>query len=605
MAGFVAYHGLSASDHQSRVDELAPQGFRPVSLNVSGDPGDARYAAVWIQRPGVEWVAMHGVDAATYQARFDELVGHGLSPSIVSATGPAASASFTALFERVPRRWFARHNLRWGPDTDPDTITHENGRASNEGYLPLCLSVYGDPSDPRYAGIWVGNERATPWSWWSISGDAYQRFFDALVRAGTRPVWVAPAPNGSYLATYRDEPIGEWAARHGLDGIQYQAEFDQEVAAGRWPLVVQASGAGGGTRYASVFVRDDTPLDKRWTVTGAGFAGDTDLDETVRGIMQASSIRAGSVAVARNGTLVANRGYTWAEDGYAITQPDTLFRLASVSKLFASAALEELIAAGTLSATTAAFPFLGITSAILPSQTPDPLTATITVRQLATQMSGLQRDFGTDLRTMAARLGRTTTPTRDDTVRYLYGEPLDHAPGTGAQLYSNSAVVALTSVIELAAGQSLVNYLTGTVLAPLGITDVFVAATPVGARRPGEVPTYDCPVVGDSLLDLSPGAVEATAYGGQFVLEIGEGAGGLLTSTGTVARTIGTHAVWDSGPRMLATRHGDFDGTCAGASSRADGLDFAYAFNRRVPDAVHDSITQAIHAVLNRHGAGL
>jgi hypothetical protein len=143
------------------------------------------------------------------------------------------------------------------------------------------------------------------------------------------------------------------------------------------------------------------------------------------------------------------------------------------------------------------------------------------------------------------------------------------------------------------------------VLAPLGITDIFVAATPVGARRPGEVPTYDCPVVGDSLLDLSPGAVEATTYGGQFVLEIGEGAGGLLTSTGTVARTIGTHAVWDTGPRMLATRHGDFDGTCAGASSRADGLDFAYAFNRRVPDAVHDGITQAIHAVLNRQGAGL
>jgi CubicO group peptidase (beta-lactamase class C family) len=369
--------------------------------------------------------------------------------------------------------------------------------------------------------------------------------------------------------------------------------------------MVQASGAGASTRYASLFVRDDAPLPRRWTATGASFMGADDLDGTVRELMQASSIRAGSVAVARAGTLLANRGYTWAEDGYPVTQPDTLFRVASVSKLFASAALEQLIAAGTLTATTAAFPYLGITSAILPDQTPDPLTATITVRQLATQMSGLQRDFGTDLRTMAARLGRTTTPTRDDTVRYLYGEPLDHAPGTGAQLYSNSAVITLTSVIERAAGQSLVDYLTGTVLAPLGITDVFVAATRAGARRAGEVATYDCPTVGDSLLDLSPGAVEATAYGGQFVLEIGEGAGGLLTSTGSVARTIGSHAVWDTGPRMLATRHGDFDGTCAGASSREDGLDFAYAFNRRVPDDVHNAITQAIHGVLNRHSADL
>ena len=35
---FVAYHGLDAAGHQSRVNELAPQGYRPVSLSVSGDP---------------------------------------------------------------------------------------------------------------------------------------------------------------------------------------------------------------------------------------------------------------------------------------------------------------------------------------------------------------------------------------------------------------------------------------------------------------------------------------------------------------------------------------------------------------------------------------
>ena len=68
------------------------------------------------------------------------------------------------------------------------------------------------------------------------------------MRAGTRPVWVAPAPNGSYLATYRDEAIGEWAARHGLDGTQYQAEFDQEVAAGLWPLPADWSSAWRSTR---------------------------------------------------------------------------------------------------------------------------------------------------------------------------------------------------------------------------------------------------------------------------------------------------------------------------------------------------------------------
>ena len=36
MPGFTAYHGVDAVTHQRRVDELAPAGFRPVALNVSG-----------------------------------------------------------------------------------------------------------------------------------------------------------------------------------------------------------------------------------------------------------------------------------------------------------------------------------------------------------------------------------------------------------------------------------------------------------------------------------------------------------------------------------------------------------------------------------------
>jgi len=37
MLPFVAYHGLDAASHQLRVNELAPQGYRPVSLSVCGE----------------------------------------------------------------------------------------------------------------------------------------------------------------------------------------------------------------------------------------------------------------------------------------------------------------------------------------------------------------------------------------------------------------------------------------------------------------------------------------------------------------------------------------------------------------------------------------
>lgn len=605
MPRFVAYHGVTAAEHQRRVDELSPQGFRPTSLAASGDPGDPRYAAVWVQRPGPEWVAIHGFDAGGYQARFNEVTGRGLAPVLVTATGPASRAVFAAVFERDDRPWFARHNLRWGPASDPDTLTHENQRAYDEGFIPRCLAVYGEAADPRFAGVWVRNDAPVPWSWWWTSGDAYQRFFDAEVLSGTRPAYVSPAPGGNFLSVFRDEPIGDWWARHGLTGAQYQAEFDTRVAAGLWPLVVQATGTGGDTRYASLFVRNDEPLPRHWQVTGAPFTGAADLDFTVQRIMRAHAIRAGSVAVARNGMVVANRGYTWAEGGYPVTQPTTRFRIASVSKIFTAAASDRLVASGSLSWTAPAFGLLGITTKLLPAQSPDPLIGTITVRQLALHTSGLQRDFGADLRTIASRIGLTTTPTRDQLVRYLYGEPLVHAPGTGASLYSNSAYTVLTSVVERASGQSFLTYLARTLLAPLGITDVAVALTGPGARLPAEVATYDHPGVKDSQFDLTAGALAPNAYGGDFVLEVGEGAGGLVCSTSSIARFIATHAVWDVGGRSAAVRHGDFDGTCAGAVSRADGLDFAYSFNRRVTETEHDGITAAINSVLDRHGASL
>jgi hypothetical protein len=45
--------------------------------------------------------------------------------------------------------------LTWDPDTDPNTVTHENKRAFELGYIPRYLAVYGMPEDRRYAGIWT------------------------------------------------------------------------------------------------------------------------------------------------------------------------------------------------------------------------------------------------------------------------------------------------------------------------------------------------------------------------------------------------------------------------------------------------------------------
>ena len=608
MTGFMAYHGVDAATHQQRVDDLGSTGFRPVVLNVSGNPEDARYAAVWVRRSGAAWSAVHGLSAEDYQARFNELTGQGYAPMIVTATGPASNEIFAAVFEQgVNEPWFARHGLRWDPDTDPNSLRYQNNQAYAEGYVPRCLAVYGDPSNRRFAGIWVKNTEAVLWSWWLIAPAAYQRFFDALISGGMRPAALSVAPDGYLLSVFRGDQVGAWHAPHGITETAYQTEFDLRTAEGLRPIAIAAAGVGDETRYAAVFAADDVPVPRSWNVTGAEFAGADELDAAARTFMVRNGIRAGSVAIGRGANIVGVRGYTWAEPGYPITRPETRFRVASLSKIFTAAELSRLVAAGQLSWDIRAFALVGVTSA-LPAGTPATVGMdAVTVEQLVLRTSHLPRDFGQEQRMIAANLGVGTAPiARGTLLRYLYGRPLVGTIPVGG-LYSNAAFYLLTSIVEQASGLPFVTAVQRDVLSELGIHDVALATTAVGARQPDEVPTYDHADVHASQLNYAPDALAPNAYGGDFVLETGPGSGGLLASAASIAKLIARYPVRNADAthltgREVGARYGTWDGTSSGATSRADGLDFAFLFNRRVIDAERDEFRDAIDTVLNAHG---
>src|SRR4051812_29484445 len=61
-----SYHGVSATTHQTQVTNLSKAGYGMISLSVYGDPGDAQYAAVWVDRPMASWSAIHGVSGDPY-----------------------------------------------------------------------------------------------------------------------------------------------------------------------------------------------------------------------------------------------------------------------------------------------------------------------------------------------------------------------------------------------------------------------------------------------------------------------------------------------------------------------------------------------------------
>src|SRR5438874_1456305 len=221
---FQAYHGVTGAKHQANFNSLSAQGFRMISLSVYGDPGDARYAAVWVQRPGPAWVATHGVDSAGYQSFFNNASAKGYVPVLISATGSSSNAIFAAVFEQgIAGAWLARHGMPPGPEANAGTFQNLNKTARGQKMIPRSVAIYGTANDRRYAAVWHANPRFAKWHLHpSDTGEKYQAVFTAETQlpgyhlAGYRPAYVALSGDQIYCSVFKDDVVGAWSARHGM-----------------------------------------------------------------------------------------------------------------------------------------------------------------------------------------------------------------------------------------------------------------------------------------------------------------------------------------------------------------------------------------------------
>lgn len=74
---YVARHGMTSAQYQSEFNSWTSQGFRLTHVSGSDVAGQARFAAIWEQKPGPAWVARHGMTAAQYQSEFNTRVAQG------------------------------------------------------------------------------------------------------------------------------------------------------------------------------------------------------------------------------------------------------------------------------------------------------------------------------------------------------------------------------------------------------------------------------------------------------------------------------------------------------------------------------------------------
>lgn len=612
MTVFEAYHGVTANQHQENFNRLSTKGYRIISLSVYGDPGNARYAAVWVQRSGAAWVAVHGVDSAGYQAFFNTWSAKGYALSLISATGSATNAVFAAMLEEInDGPWMARHGMTAGPQANLGTFQYYCSQATTSKMSLRSFTMYGTASNRRYAAVWRSNPGFVKWHvHYSDTAASYQTVFNAETQLPWyRPAYVTLSDDQNYCSMFKDDKVGPWLARHGLTSDEYQVEFDAQNAKGFYPICVQGGGSGSNTRYAAIFAQRDIPMARQWTVTGADVPNLSGFDRLMQTFMEANAVRAAQLAIGKNGVTKLARAYTWAEPGYRITQPSDRFLLASCSKMFLEAAVQSLYDANKIKPSTTVYPFLGF------SNPTDTRSNTITIQQLLDHTGGYDDtqtgshfDPTYSMRQIALSLNLGHAANKQDIAHYMYARPLDFTPGTNNK-YSNFGYLLASLVVERVTGSTFFDYVKSKLLQTASITQVEVWPTKASPRPADEV-THEDEGLGLSALEPSSPLLVPAIYGGDGeIKEVGAACAGLAASAMALTQFIHLHAVWGNGPRpanggnWTLTRTGSTPGTSTLASSRGDGIDWAYTINTRdwppQTSPTLDGLTQSIVSLLD------
>jgi len=214
------------------------------------------------------------------------------------------------------------------------------------------------------------------------------------------------------------------------------------------------------------------------------------FDAEIEAFMKARDIPGGALAVVKDRRLVYSRGYGLADrDQKSPVTPESLFRIASISKPFTAVAVLQLVETGRFKLDAPVYELLGIDL----SKAADPRLAEITIDQLLHHTGGWDREKSFDpmfrAREISESFGEPPPATPEAVIRYMLGHKLDAAPGS-AYSYSNFGYCLLGRVIEKVTGERYEPYMREKMLAPIGIQKMRIGRSLRGGQAPGEVCYY-------------------------------------------------------------------------------------------------------------------
>lgn len=326
-----------------------------------------------------------------------------------------------------------------------------------------------------------------------------------------------------------------------------------------------------------------------------------DADQVTREFMAEHDIPGGALAIASDGETRLERGYGY-RDAERTEQvvPETLFRIASLSKVFTRTAIQRLFRAGQLERSKPVFELLEYES--LSGETYNEKLDAVTVGQLLDHRGGWDRNETYDpLFTqldIAVERGWEEPPTETQLIRYMMSEPLQFEPGERTA-YSNLGYLILGHVIEAVTGQPYQQYVEQELLEPEGIEGISLGRSLPEDRPDRETWYFDARAC-RNVVETEPLELVRCPDGGFSQETISASGGHIATVTSMLAFM---SQYWLNGrprsPDRYQTWH--FNGTLPGTFTLAvqhEGADVVVLFNQRGYDPNYHDIRTKLRDVV-------
>lgn len=223
-----------------------------------------------------------------------------------------------------------------------------------------------------------------------------------------------------------------------------------------------------------------SPPPQETAATGQGPQSPADLEAFLDGIMAAhmetQHIAGATVSVVKDGRLFFAKGYGYADikDKKPVLADRTLFRIASISKLFTWTAVMQLVEQGKLNLDTDVNTYLKDVK--VPATFPQPITLT----HLLTHTPGFE-----DIMSYAARKPEELIPLGQFIKTYM---PTRVWPPGQFTAYSNYGTALAGYIVELVSGMPFEDYVEQNIYAPLGMERSSFRQPPPGGLA-GDVST--------------------------------------------------------------------------------------------------------------------